>query len=148
MVQIYHDVEFIIQKQNPICWVACCAMLKNWATQSSLGVGEFTGGFDPANSCIANLANNWQQCTDLMKNWGFSVYSISQLSTTDILTANDIEFAISGYGPAVLLHNCRNFPYGDQWGDKDQTADLDILLQKINDDAHLGKTLGFWSDYT
>ncbi len=61
MAQIYYDVELIVQEQNPICCVGYCAMVKGWGTQSSVGVGEFTDGFDPSNNCISNLAGNWQQ---------------------------------------------------------------------------------------
>ena len=59
MTQVAYDVEVIVQEQNPICWVASCAMVKGFATKTSTGVGDFTGGFDPSNSCIANLAGNW-----------------------------------------------------------------------------------------
>ena len=75
-------------------------------------------------------------------------------------------------GPAVLLHLCAGFPYGNQWaprsegahavvitgidtdnnyvtfnnpwGDKDQSCNLAMLLDKINADAGMGKTFGFW----
>lgn len=174
MTQTYYDVELIVQEQNPICWVACCAMAKGWGSQSSIGVGEFTDGFDPSNSCISNLAESWQECTDLMETWGFSMYTVYQLTANGTLTADDLQVALSEYGPAVLLHTCQNFPYGSQWGDsssmtgahavlitgvetdnnlayfnnpwgdKDQSAYLDGLLQKINSDSSLGKTLGFW----
>ena len=170
---VQYDIEVIKQKQNPICWVASCAMVKAWGTQSSVGVGDLTGGFDPSNSCIANLAGSWQECTDLMNEWGFDVLSVSDLSAGSI-SADALITALTDKGPAVLLHLCNSFPYGSQWGDsstmsgahaviitgvdtdtaqvffnnpwgdKDQPADLDTVLQKMNSDSIMGKTLGFW----
>jgi hypothetical protein len=168
---IAYDVELIIQEQNPICWIASCAMVKGYGTGSSVGVGEFTGGFDPSTSCIGNLAGNWSQCTDLMNTWGFDVYRVSELASGP-MTAELLENALQQKGPAVLLHLCDGFPYGSQWGavsggahavvltavdtgsgiakfnnpwgDKDQPCDLATLVSKINSDAAAGKTLGFW----
>jgi hypothetical protein len=174
MSKVAYDVEVIAQEQNPICWVASCAMVKGFATQISVGVGEFTGGFDPSNSCIANLAGNWSQCVDLMTNWGFSVSSVNDLAS-GAMTADALAAALQSSGPAVLLHLCSGFPYGPQWaaqtfttsdahavvltgidvdaatatfnnpwGDKDQICPLSVLVQKINADQSLGKTMGFW----
>lgn len=173
MAQVQYDVENIVQEQNPICWVACCAMGKGYASKSSVGVGEFTGGFDPSNSCIANLAGNWSQCTDLMSSWGATMCSVSDLSSGS-MAADDLASALSDRGPAVLLHLCAGFPYGAQWGDsssmtgahavlltgidtdngtvtfnnpwgdKDQSADLNVVLQHIATDSSNGKTFGFF----
>ena len=171
MSTVSYDVEVIRQEANPICWVASCAMVKGYGTKTSVGVGEFTSGFDPSNSCIANLATNWQQCTDLMRSWGFDLYGVSELAASTDLSADDLAKAL-GTGPAVLLHLCAGFPYGSQytpltsgahavvltgidtdnnnvtfnnpWGDKDQSAALDVILAKINADKKMGKTLGFW----
>jgi hypothetical protein len=174
MSSVAYDVEVIVQEQNPICWVASCAMVKGYGTKTSVGVGEFTGGFDPSNSCIANLAGNWSQCVSLMNNWGFSVSSVSDLSEAT-MTPDGLLNALQDSGPAVLLHLCNGFPYGPQhagvtlppgaahavvitgvdtdadtatfnnpWGDKDQSCSLATLVQKINADQSVGKTLGFW----
>jgi len=173
MATVQCDVELIVQEQNPICWVACCAMVKGYGTKTSIGVGEFTGGFDPSNSCIANLAENWSQCTDLMSSWGFDVQSVNDLSS-GTMTGDDLATALTGRGPAILLHLCDGFPYGpnwadstgmkgahavvltgidtdagqvtfnNPWGDKDQSADLAIMLTHINSDKSQGKTFGFW----
>lgn len=57
MAQTYFDVPVVEQgAENPICWVASMAMVESYWTQSSVGVGKYTGGFDPANSCIENMA--------------------------------------------------------------------------------------------
>jgi hypothetical protein len=173
MSKVQHDVEVILQAQNPICWIASCAMVKGFGTQTSIGIGEFTGGFDPASSSIANLAGNWKKCTDLMETWGFNVVEVSELSG-GLASGEDLATALNENGPAVLLHLCANFPYGKQygdtsalggahavvltgvdtdsgeayfnnpWGDKDQLANIDVILEHIHSDAKLGKTLGFW----
>lgn len=170
MPNVIYDVEVVRQEANPICWVASCAMVKGYSTQSSVGVGELTGGFDPATSCIGNLATRWADCTDLMNKWGFDVFSVADLSA-DSMDA-DALFTALNRGPAVLLHLCKGFPYGPQWnalnsgahavvitgidtdnnaatfnnpwGDKDQSIALDILLQRINADQVMGKTVAFW----
>ena len=171
MPNVQYDVEMIKQEQNPICWVASCAMVKGYGTKTSVGVGDFTGGFDPSNSCIANLANNWSQCTDLMVNWGFDVESVADLTSAG-MTADQLLNALQSKGPGVLLHLCSGFPYGpnwvaptsgahavvitgvdtdagtatfnNPWGDKDQSCDLPALIRHINSDQIQGKTMGFW----
>lgn len=173
MSRIQYDVEVIRQEDNPICWVANCAMVKGYGLQVSIGVGEFTDGFDPSNSCIANLAENWKECTDLMAGWGFNVLTVAEICGGKMLE-EDLAKVLELNGPAVLLHRCKGFPYGSQygdsssfsgahavvltgadtdagkayfnnpWGDKDQPADLKVLVKHINKDVELGKTFGFW----
>jgi hypothetical protein len=171
---VAYDVEVIIQAQNPICWVASAAMVKGFGTKTSVGVGDFTGGFDPSNSSIANLASNWQGCVDNLTSWGFTVNSVSDLASGS-MTAQSLLNALQSNGPAVLMHLCSGFPYGSQWssqvfkptdahavvitavdigagtaafnnpwGDKDQACSLDTLVQKINADQSTGKTFAFW----
>lgn len=174
MTIVGYDVELIRQEMNPICWIASCAMAKGFGTGSSVGVGEFTDGLDPSSSCIANLANSWAQCTDLMKQWGFQVYTVSGIASGD-MTAETLATAL-GQGPIVLLHLCSGFPYGPQyatlsftsadahavvltgidteantvafnnpWGDKDQSVSLNALVTKINADQNVGPTLSYYS---
>jgi hypothetical protein len=171
MPSVKYDVELITQAQNPICWVASCAMVKGYGTQSSVGVGDLTQGFDPSNSCIANLATQWSQCTDTMKGWGFDVAAIGDVT----MSGDSLLSTLQSKGPTVLLHLCSGFPYGSQWasqtfpasaahavvitgidtdastasfnnpwGDKDQSCDLATLIEHMNSDQTLGKTLGFW----
>jgi Papain-like cysteine protease AvrRpt2 len=135
MSKITYDVEVIVQEQNPICWIASCAMVKGFGTRSSIGVGEFTNGFDPSNSCIANLTNNWTQCTDLMTSWGFSARAVKDISLSG-MTADDLLAALAS-GPAVLLHLCSGFPYGQQWASQTFTASdaHAVVLTGIDTDA-------------
>ena len=133
MSKIQYDVEVIQQEQNPICWVASCAMVKGYDTKTSVGVGEFTGGFDPSNSCIANLATNWSQCTDQMKSWGFSVLAVKDLSVNS-MTRAELESALEENGPAVLLHKCPGFPYGSQYASLTDGAHA-VVLTGVDTDS-------------
>ncbi len=175
MAKVKYGVELIRQEQNPICWVASCAMVKGYGTKTSVGVGDFTGGFDPSNSSIPNLANSWSGCTDAMTKWGFDVQAVGDQSSGQV-TADSLLSLLQNGGPMVLLHLCSGFPYGSQWGtqtfkatdahavvitgvdtdtstatfnnpwgDRDQSCSLTTLLQHINSDKSMGKTLGFWS---
>jgi hypothetical protein len=114
MTAVSYDVEVIRQEQNPICWVASCAMVKGYGTKTSVGVGEFTGGADPSNSCIANLAAQWSQCTDMMGTWGFTVSNVSDVASGG-MTADTLASLLQSSGPTVLLHACKGFPYGSQY---------------------------------
>lgn len=119
MSNIHYDVELLRQEDNPICWVASCAMVKGYGVQACVGIGDLTGGFDPYNSCIANLATSWTDCTDKMGGWGFDVYNVTDVSSGN-MTGDDLARALDA-GPAVLLHMCKGFPYGSQhqaWIDK------------------------------
>jgi hypothetical protein len=72
MGSIYYDIPLVEQGENPICWVACMAMIASHFEQQSITIGYYTGGFDPWNSCIsdpADSASNW----DLFTKGGFIV---------------------------------------------------------------------------
>ena len=172
MAAIAYDVELIRQEDNPICWVASCAMVKGYGTKTSVGIGEFTGGFDPSNSCIANLAANWTECTDEMNGWGFDVLAVTDVAAGGMTADALCSLLQNRGGPAVLLHLCNGFPYGagwtaptsgahavvitqvdadnnlaafnNPWGDKDRSCALDVLVAKINADQGQGKTIGLW----
>ena len=72
MGNIYYDVPMRRQEQNPICWIACIAMISSYKTMSSVGIGSFTGGFDPANSCIPDPVRGWQDFYNRLSSFGFT----------------------------------------------------------------------------
>ncbi|MDR3567321.1 MAG: papain-like cysteine protease family protein [Syntrophobacteraceae bacterium] len=172
MAQVRYEVPLVWQAANPICWVCSCAMVESWGTNVNTGVSKYTG-FDPSNSCIPNPANDWDGCVQFMNKWGFDVYSSQGLADNGfILTVDDLGNALSSRGPIVLLHFCKDFPYGSQWGpvndpnaahavvitgvdsnqgivwfnnpwgDKDQVA----VAQPVLDHINLGgrQNMGFW----
>ena len=52
MGQVNFFVPLIAQGNNPICWIACVAMIKSFKSNSTRSISEFTGGFDPSSACI------------------------------------------------------------------------------------------------
>jgi hypothetical protein len=172
MGSVSYTVDLITQAQNPICWVASCAMVKGWATNTSVGVGDLIG-FDPSNSSIPNPTNDWAPCVNMMSGWGFNMQSVASLSASGTMTAADVLLAMQQLGPGVLLHRCAGFPYGSQWpamtsgahavvltsvdsdnsvltfnnpwGDRNQPAGTGaVLLIMNNDSARFGSILGFY----
>ena len=173
MASVSYTVDLITQAQNPICWVASCAMVKGWGIQTSVGVGDFTG-FDPSTASIANPDGSWSGTPNLVSSWGFNMQSVASLSQSGSMQASDLLQALTQLGPAVLIHSCNGFPYGSQWppltsgahavvltsvdatnnvltfnnpwGDLNQSAGIDPILLIMNNDAaaHGVATLGFW----
>jgi hypothetical protein len=148
MPSVTYDVELIRQEQNPICWVACLAMVKGFQTKTSVGVGEFTGGFDPSNSCIANLARDWQQNIDLLTQWGFTMSAVSDIASSGTLAPDDLLAFLQNGGPAILLHQCSGFPYGSQWGTpnfgpNDRHA---VVITNADTDANTATFNNPWGD--
>jgi Papain-like cysteine protease AvrRpt2 len=174
MASIGYEVDLVLQELSPICWVASCAMVKGFMTQTSVSVGDLIGhDHDPESSSIPNPSHNWSSTISLTGTWGFDPFAIPQLVPSGLMTGERLVAVLEQRGPAVLLHTCDGFPYGprhaapprgsahavvitgvdtDQngawfnnpWGDRDKFCDLDILLVKINSDQVLGETLVFW----
>ena len=65
MANLAYDVEVIVQEQNPHL-LGRQLRDGDFRLKTSVGVGEFCGGFDPSNSCISNLARTRSGCTDMM----------------------------------------------------------------------------------
>jgi hypothetical protein len=103
-----YEVPLIRQGDNPICWVACMAMVASERQQCSVGIGSFTGGFDPDNSCMMNPAVSMNDAITRMYWCGFDSIQITA-------TGAGIESALNSYGPLILSHNCLGFPYGSGW---------------------------------
>jgi hypothetical protein len=149
MTAVSCDVDVIRQEQKPICWVASCAMVKGYGTKTGVGVGEFTGGFDPSNSCIANLASQWSQRTDMMGTWGFTVSSVSDVAS-GTMTADSLTSLLQPSGPVVRLHMCKGLLYGSQYADFMQTlTDKDahaVVLTGVDTDEGTATFDNTWGD--
>ena len=170
-MQVSYDVDVVRQEMSPICWVASCAMVKGYGTGVDVGIDAFLGA-DPTTSSL-NPANQWGQCTTKMEEWGFTVVAVQDVAPSGLMTGESLGGALQRSGPAVLLHHCDGFPYGNEyapvppdsghavvitgidtdqntawfnnpWGDKDRPCPLDVLLQIVNRDQVEGKSLGFW----
>jgi hypothetical protein len=49
---VHFRVPMVNQGPNPICWIACVAMIASFKGRASLGTGSFTGGFDVSQSSV------------------------------------------------------------------------------------------------
>ena len=71
MAKITHIVPVVRQFQNPICWVACAAMILSFKERRSVTVDELLG-YDPGSSSITNPATSWQVMYDMLESWGIT----------------------------------------------------------------------------
>ncbi|MGH7460171.1 MAG: papain-like cysteine protease family protein [Longimicrobiales bacterium] len=109
MGRVVYDVPLVTQVANPICWVACMAMVASERLGVSVGVGRYTNGFDPSNSSIANHALGRLRLTQqLMRQAGFTSVAIGA-------SGNDVEDVLRAQGPFIFTHFCKGFPYGAGW---------------------------------
>ena len=109
---IHYNVPMTRQEQSPICWIACVAMIISFKRAASIGVGEFTGGFDPSNSSIANPVTGWTDFYNRLVALGFT-------SEGPEMTPHPsyVEQILVRYGPFMLTHFAYGFPYeGPQCG--------------------------------
>ncbi|WP_399542836.1 papain-like cysteine protease family protein [uncultured Arthrobacter sp.] len=106
MPQSSYDVPVVEQgAENPICWVASMAMVESYWTQSSVGVGKYTGGFDPSMSCIDNMAADVVDFQNRMASFGFyPVYPDEPLNLNSLYEASD------RLGPLIYFHYVNGFP--------------------------------------
>jgi hypothetical protein len=124
MGRIYYDIPLVEQGDNPICWVACMAMIASHYEQQSITIGSFTGGFDPWNSCIADPAGgakNWDLIARLLTRDGFTNVKIEA-------TQAAIEQTLKDHGPFILTHYCGGFPYGAGWATPPATATHAVVI--------------------
>lgn len=116
MGRVTYDVPVIVQLANPICWVACMAMVASERKSVSIGVGAFANGFDPSYSSIPNPAGvDWEKFKRLLAAAGFSTGAMNP-------SATEIEALLRSNGPFILTHLCAGFPYGPKWASPPPTA--------------------------
>jgi Papain-like cysteine protease AvrRpt2 len=110
MGRIVYDIPLVTQAANPICWVACMAMVASERQQTSVGVGNFAGGFDPSNASMTTdiTGVDWNLTNRLLANAGFAQASINP-------KADELESALRLQGPIIFNHFCAGFPYGPGW---------------------------------
>jgi hypothetical protein len=101
----------IPQGSNPICWVACVAMITSWKTNATHSISEFTGGFDPSNSCIANPcqpspSGGWDSMYSLLNGWGFTPDGANMSISSDYIAST-----LSAHGPFIMSIFAANFPF-------------------------------------
>jgi hypothetical protein len=122
----FYDVPMIKQGANPICWISCMAMVASEREQMSIGVGAFTGGFDPGNSSIPNPAHGFPDFVARMDRCGFTSINMGR-------DPADLVVALRDHGPLILSHFCVGFPYGpNRAATTDPKAKHAVVLTGIN----------------
>lgn len=100
MANIRYSVPMVEQMQNPICWVACAAMILGWRRRRTVPIGELLNGFDPSNSCIPNPAgSSWARMYEMLSDWGITSVGPQVCPATAYITNT-----LSAHGPFILTH--------------------------------------------
>lgn len=99
MTKVSYDVPVVRQEQNPICWVACAAMILSHERQQSVTVGELLG-FEPSSASIANPAGgSWQTMYDMLEGWGITSTGPQMSPAPAFITQT-----LQADGPFILTH--------------------------------------------
>ncbi len=106
MAHISYYVPMIEQGDNPICWIACAAMITSFKTRATHPISEFTGGFDPSSSCIPDPNNSWNDLYNNLAGFGFTVAGANQS-----LPPNFIEDTLKRHGPFMMFVFASDFPF-------------------------------------
>jgi hypothetical protein len=106
MGSIYYSVPMIEQGQNPICWIACTAMITSFKTNASHAISEFTGGFDPSSSCVPDPNASWDDLYANLNRFGFTA-----TGANSSLNPSFIEEMLRRYGPFMIFVFVGDFPF-------------------------------------
>ena len=133
MGQTSYEVPVVEQgAENPICWIASLAMVESYVTQSSVGIGSFTDGFDPAQACIGNPAVDVVDFQNRMQ-----AFSYQPVFDDEPLTMDALYRFSDAFGPLVYFHRVQGFPYLQGVGQG--TGSHAIVITATDTDAG-----GFW----
>jgi hypothetical protein len=106
MANISFFVPLIPQGQNPICWVACVAMITSWKTNATVTIDQFTGGFDPSGSCIPNPATSWSDFEARLRGFGFTPDGANMTFSPDYIVNT-----LQAHGPFMISIVAADFPF-------------------------------------
>jgi hypothetical protein len=98
MSQISFSVPMIPQDGNPICWVACVAMITSFKTNTTHSISEFTGGFEPGSSCIPNPASSWDDMEAKLAGFGFTPDAANMSISADYIVTT-----LQSHGPFIIF---------------------------------------------
>jgi hypothetical protein len=157
MGRVYYHVDMIEQgDENPICWIACVAMLTSWKTKAHHGIGEFTGGFEPSNSCIPDPNEGWEDLYDNLHKFGFEVDGPGTSPSMCIganwsMAPSYIENMLRRHGPFMIFVNVVDFPFRgpvcvDEGADPDDTHA--IVVSGVDTDQGEVWIVNPWGTYT
>ena len=103
------SVPMRVQGQNPICWIACASMILSYKGKASIGIGSFTGGFDPSNSSIPNPVTSWVNYYRILSMYGFANVNPFPNRSPE---AGYILDLLRRHGPWMLAHYTSNLFLG------------------------------------
>jgi hypothetical protein len=106
MAPIFYFVPMIPQGDNPICWIACVAMITSFKTRATHPISEFTGGYDPSNSCIPDPNVGWEDLYANLDKFGFTAAGANQS-----LSPSVIEDTLRRRGPFMIFVESGDFPF-------------------------------------
>jgi hypothetical protein len=104
-------VPMVQQGDNPICWVACAAMILSYKRNASVTIGSLIGA-DPAFSSIGDVsaaptdALGWAKTRSYLQSWGFTCETLTQSPSSDY-----IEERLNAYGPLLFSLQTSGFPF-------------------------------------
>jgi hypothetical protein len=138
-------------------------MLTSFKTKATHPISEFTGGFDPSNSCIPDPNKGWKDLYANLDKFGFAVDGADMSIDTSY-----IENMLRRHGPFMIFVDVVDFPfYGpvcvdvgsgthaivvsgvdtdsgkvmivNPWGTRTPPADLDVVVKAMQNisDQHL-----------
>ena len=106
MGSVKYDVPLIRQVHNPICLLACAAMVVSERLGRSVGISRFANGFDPNSASLEDGTEDHSGQIQLMSQWGFNCVNINP-------TNEEIEQVLRTCGPFILSHKSGDIPtYG------------------------------------
>jgi len=106
MSNISFSVPMIEQGDNPICWIACVAMVTSFRTNTSVGIGNFTGGFDPSSSCIPDPNGSWADFERRLDRFGFTATGANMSIDPSFLLD-----MLRRHGPFLIFVIVADFPF-------------------------------------
>ena len=144
--RVHHSVPMVAQGPNPICWVACAAMVLSFKQGRSVTVGEINAGFDPSNSSMRNPATSWPVFYAILDDLGFvserhpmspgvdMILSLLRFRGPFILThyTNTLAPAVPGVGThAVVINgidmNTGEVFFNNPWGTRNQVTTISTI---------------------
>jgi hypothetical protein len=102
--RIHHSVPMVAQGPNPICWVACAAMVMSFKQRRAVTIGEINRGFDPSNSSIPNPATTWPLFYSILNDLGFESEGHRMSPDQDFILT-----LLRAHGPFILTHFTNTF---------------------------------------
>ncbi|WP_266158722.1 papain-like cysteine protease family protein [Dyella silvatica] len=131
MAHVFYDVPMVAQGPNPICWVACMAMTESFLRSASIGIGKYTGGFDPSDSCIDNPVHGAVQGP-------MQAYSFYPVDSDQAVNIGSVIDLLNQYGPLIYFHHITD---GQPWTNAPGTNGSHAVVIEGADDSVNGGML-------